>query len=184
MNNDEQKKEQVIQEALKLLEQGRSEASILDVYPEFNKELVALFDTVHILGVQKSVLPSESILQSVLDKIATDSIKSPYQSTAGGGRFLKGLSNFQKISISFVAIVLLFSGGLFYIQSGSIKSGANPSGNNSSNFHLTTSKSDVASSNDVSDSSINQDTNELDTEINALNDDSNNVDQALNPQSS
>ena len=165
MNNQEQK-EKIIQEALMLLEDGKSENSILETYPDFKNELVNLFQTVDLLKKQKTVVPSEELLRNTLAKINTGNpIKSPYQD-----KFLFHLSKFQKYSfVSVVAVVLVITGGAF-LNHHSV-SPQQPASNN-------ISQTAVISQGD-SDASLNQDLNAIDTQMNGLDSDNSNTDQAL-----
>ncbi|MFZ1075577.1 MAG: hypothetical protein WAN50_04360 [Minisyncoccia bacterium] len=81
-----QNEEEILQEALRLLDEGASKASILERYPEQSAALNDFFKSVATLQAARDVRPPEELLRATLKKISTP-IPSPwYRSPVFFGR--------------------------------------------------------------------------------------------------
>ena len=160
MNN--QQKDKIIEEALMLLDQGKSESFILGLYPDFKNELTDLFQTIDVLQKQKSIIPSEKLLQDTLNKIAFESkIKSPYQEGVLHGNLWFRFSRVQKYSLTSLAVILIITGGVF------LNKNTNPPQEMVNNVSQQTQQT-MTSQTDNSDSALQQDLNSIDVQMSEL----------------
>ncbi|MDD5430787.1 MAG: hypothetical protein PHP03_00995 [Candidatus Pacebacteria bacterium] len=65
--------ENILMEALKLQEQGRSVQEILNLYPENKNELQEMFETIDFLNKEKNKIePSKEVLEKIIDQISSE----------------------------------------------------------------------------------------------------------------
>jgi hypothetical protein len=161
--NNEQKKQYALQEALRMLEQGSSEAAVLQAYSQYTSELSELFATLHMLDDQTKLQPSEAFFQSVLEKMSL----TPLNDSVTPATSVKSLHKFNFIKVTFasLALVLIIVGGVAYTHTTSSSVPAS---------------SAITSPDDSSNAALNQDMSNIDAQLNQLDSDSAAADQALN----
>jgi hypothetical protein len=80
MNNNDEKIFEIMNEALKLKDEGKTIPEILDGYPEYRKELEEMFSTINFLNQEKEKIAAP---QDVLRKIVTNEEISRYLERGG-----------------------------------------------------------------------------------------------------
>lgn len=159
MNTSEQDEERVMQEALQLLDEGKSTPSILETYPTYAIGLQELFDSIQALRAARQVMPSPELLQSTLQKIST-----PIPSASYMGHF-----QLRKIGVFVLVVAVLVVGGTTII-------GNEFNSNNQQNSQTIA----MTNPSDTSDAALVQDTSAIDNQLDGLNSDEAQTDQALN----
>ncbi len=132
-SNNNEKLENVLGEALKFYEEGKSIPEILDLFPEYKKDLEEIFEVIELVRQGKDAIePSKEVLSEMLNRIPSNGVtylkirRYPY----GGG--IKGRTSFirniinqihksmnlnWKIAFPIVGIVAIIAVLLIYSQS-------------------------------------------------------------------
>jgi len=73
MNTNNKNLEKIMSEALELKEKGKTISEILDLYPEYKKELKEMFQIIDILSREKEkILPSKELLTKIISELTLE----------------------------------------------------------------------------------------------------------------
>lgn len=165
MNTEEQKKEYALQQALKLLESGKSPADVFMLYPEHKNDIQTLVDTITMLKKANNLEASMSLTQNVLNRLphSPKQVVSPYTGFKG---VLHYMSNLQRFGIASLAVAVLIIGGIIY-------------NTHTKSQIVTTADNTSISSTNTSNAALNNDMNLIDNQMSGLDSDNANTDQAI-----
>ena len=114
MNKNEQNKEYVMEEVLRLHDDGKSQVSIIDLYPQYKEDIIELFETIDSIAKQGDIEVPELVLQSILKKVPDPSSSSKIISPFYNIQIFHNIKRFGIVST--LTLVLVVGGGFLYNQ--------------------------------------------------------------------